>query len=66
MLRTILIAATLILCATGAANASVHPATNQHRTDVCLRRHHWRWGFIALERAEIAHRHPNGLIRICG
>ena len=65
MLRTILIAATLILCATGAAYGGGHPATNRQRTDMCLRHHHWGWGFIALERAEIAHSHPNGLIRVC-
>jgi len=65
MLRTILIAVTLILCSTGAVSASGHPATNQHRIDVCLRHHGWAWGYIALERAEIAHHHPNGLIRIC-
>jgi hypothetical protein len=65
MLRTILIAVTLILCSTSAVTASGHPATNQDRIDTCLRHHGWPWGSIALERAEIAHHHPNGLIRIC-
>jgi hypothetical protein len=65
MLRTILIAATFILCSTTAVSASGQPAANQHRIDACLRHHGWAWGYIALERAEIAHHHPNGLIRVC-
>jgi hypothetical protein len=39
-------------------------ATN--RVDSCLRAHGWPYGLLALQRAEILHGHPNGLIRICG
>jgi len=41
-------------------------SSDTDRIDACLRAHGWPYGLGALQRAEIRHGHPNGLIRICG
>jgi hypothetical protein len=67
MRRFILIS--LIVLGAFAVTAPVGASPTPSRTDridACLRAHGWPYGLVALQRAEILHGHPNGLIRICG
>jgi hypothetical protein len=53
------------LAAAAPIGATPEPSPT-NRVDSCLRAHGWPYGLFALQRAEILHGHPNGLIRICG
>ena len=53
------------LAMTASVEATPKPC-HTDRIDACLRAHGWPYGLFALQRAEIRHGHPNGLIRICG
>jgi hypothetical protein len=64
MRRTILIGLSLALLP-GTATAAHGASSHDHAVNVCLRHHGWPFGLLALERAELQHGHPNGLIRIC-
>jgi hypothetical protein len=68
MRRIILISAVGLglLAATTSIDAAQTASNHTSRVDACLRAHGWPNGLLALQRAELRARHPNGLIQTCG